>query len=356
MSYEDMQWMARTNPAYSAAIGQLGSNAPDWSVEQYARNTMGGKYTNPVDVYVNMLQNHEISLEQIPEEYRGQVYATPAIKNAYGSFGSVGETSNVGNLINNMGLSSDWQAMFQSQLQAHPEAAMDVLGLAQSQYGVESQKKLSDEARAKQEAQLGRITGLETEGKSFYDPLISKYQGFLANPSSIRSDAELSKQLAATEAALDQQVSTARTTASRTLADTGLRAAGKVVNPVRQAELGAAYGKAQNMSDLLGRIQGGVTELQGNRLNFLQGIESQRGAAESGGTAQLAGLQESIKGLTPDYFKPQGTSIDISGLGKSQTQWDQSQALQWASLIMSTLQNMGQQGSQMMSSFMPGKK
>ena len=153
------------------------------------------------------------------------------------------------------------------------------------------------EAKAAENERLGleEVGRVRDEYLPKYDQDIARYQGILADPNKIYSDAELASQLTTVENALAGQLKEAGMTQAKQLSDSGLRASGKLTNRMSGLEQQASYLKGKNTSDLLGRVQSYLgdetTGLRGARGAFDRGLGSAESAIRAGGFADLSGLQ-----------------------------------------------------------------
>lgn len=168
-----------------------------------------------------------------------------------------------------------------------------------------------------------RVGGLRGEGLGFFDTQIDRLQGFLDDPSSLRSDAEMSGILSSFEGAINAQLETTRKGAAKTLASSGLRAAGKVGDPVRAAGQQAAFQKGQGIQNLLGQSQQQLGGLRQGRLGFLGDIGAAEADIRAGGLGNVMQLGEFTQGLQmPDFGSPFLQGLDVRGLNIGQRAQD----------------------------------
>ncbi|MFH0908919.1 MAG: hypothetical protein V1929_09160 [bacterium] len=187
----------------------------------------------------------------------------------------------------------------------HPESA----GLyVSSAIEDASGRKTTAEAEENRTRLLGELGTVREKGERFYDTEIGKASRWLADPNSIRSDPVLAQRLAQTEGMINAQLGTIQRGAAKTLSDSGLRASGKVTNPVQQAELSAADMRRGNMAGLLGEISTNKNTLQTGRLGFGQNMLSQEAGIRSGALSDVSAARMQ----RPDYYTPQATSLDLS--------------------------------------------
>lgn len=279
-----------------------------------------------------------------------------------GEFGgqvTQGDITNAVNYLNTLDLSPEEYQIYLSQI-TNPQnseslnAALSAASSASATRGSLTRAE-DDRTRAEKTAALNvrNLEGSRDRALANFDRQINRYQGFLDNPSSIRGDAQLAKQLTEVEGAIDQQINTRRQTAAKGLSDAGLRASGKVTNSVQNAQLAGTAMKGQNFSNLLGNIQGQRDYLGTERGNFDLSAANAINAARSGGDAYLSGLTQAQSALSrsPDFGAGGLTNIDIQGLNFGKGNQDFANFLNFASLIGSMAQNSGQQ---LTSAFSPG--
>lgn len=178
------------------------------------------------------------------------------------------------------------QAGLQSDRDFYQQAYNDMQG---------DQDELERKAAENERLGLQEIDRVRGEYLPKYDTEIAKYQGYLADPNKIYSDAELATQLTSVENALAGQLNEARMSQAKQLSDSGLRASGKMTNRLQAMEQQAGYLKGKNQSDLLARIKGYLggpdSGLIGARKAFDTGLGTAQGAVRQGGFADLTGLQ-----------------------------------------------------------------
>ena len=129
--------------------------------------------------------------------------------------------------------------------------------------------------------------------------------------------------LSSFENAINAQLETTRKGAAKTLASSGLRAAGKVGNPVRAAGQQAAFQKGQGIQNLLGQSQQQLGGLRSGRLGFLGDIGGAEADIRAGNLGQLTQLESLIQGFQPSSFSsPFATATDRRGFGLGENQFD----------------------------------
>jgi len=249
--------------------------------------------------------------------------------------------------LKSLGLSPDAFGRYVNDIIANPLAYGKTLDQAQTfvekEQGQEAIDELADTAAADMESGLNnllgpltvsqvsggepvfgeRTGGLKGEGLDFFDTQIGRLQGFLDRPSSLRSDAEMAGILSSFENGINAQLETTRKGAAKTLASSGLRAAGKISNPVRAAGQQAVAQKGMGIQNLLGQTQQRLGGLKQARLGFLGDIDAAERDIRAGGLGNLTQLEAMIQGLqSPSFFSPQATEFDIRGLGLAENQFN----------------------------------
>ena len=219
-----------------------------------------------------------------------------------------------------------------------------------------SDKLTADAATRKSEGMAG-IELLQGQGDKLYGEQLGRIQGFLDNPSSIRSDAQLGKRLTDVESLLAGQLGQIRQGAAKTVSQAGLRAAGKVDTGVRAAEQNATAMQGKNISGLLGELGAEKTSLGTQQLGFNTGLTSARDTVNAGGISDLTNSINTLGSFsTPDYSRPTLTGYDLRGAGVGIDQFNAGFLYQVLSGIFGGVKNDVENLGQGVSSLFPGKR
>ena len=275
---------------------------------------------------------------------REHILESKVWENQFGSIDTAQHSGHVQFLESLPGMTPEILARYRPMIDASPELATMLINQAAGEIDV-----LKDNAyRAEQEQQvtdrrnlgLADIEGLQGQGDKLYGDQINRIQGFLDNPSSIRSDAQLGKRLTEVESLLAGQLGEIRKGAAKTTSQAGLRAAGKIDTGVRAAEQNATAMQGKNISGLLGELGAEKTSLGTQQLGFNAGLTQARDTVRGGGIADLANLRSQAQSTkSPDYAAPEMTGYDIKGLGYSKEAMDNGMWMQLASMLMQQGQN-----------------
>lgn len=259
------------------------------------------------------------------------------------------------------GINEDEVSRGLAMITENPETAFEVPGL----FGQIVDRRVSGEESAASKAAietrknegLAGIDSLQSQGDVLYGDRIKKLQGFLDNPSSIRSDAQLGKQLTDVESLLAGQLGEIRQGAAKITSQAGLRAAGKIDTGVRAAEQNATAMQGKNMWDLISNIEGQVSDLGTQQLGFNTGLTGARDTIKAGGITDTSNWINQLQSFRePSYNTPALTNFDIRGLGKGADAMDAGMWMQLASMLMQQGQNTQGQIGQMFGGMFGGGK
>jgi len=187
-----------------------------------------------------------------------------------------------------------------------------------------------------------------------FDKEIARLSGFMEDPSTIRSDPLLASRLTDVEANIGKQLQTVEKGAAGQMADAGLRASGKVENPLVGAGIKAQEAKGRNMAQLLSEIESEHQRLSGPggaRAQFEGAMMDQQRAIDQGGFLDLGALQQMYAGSMTPNINVDASAYDILGLSESKRQFDVGTL---ANVLLGLASASTQMGSGMMS--MIGKK
>ena len=246
-----------------------------------------------------------------------------------------------------------------AEMTENPDTAFMVPGkygqIVDRRVAAEKSTKAEQDIETRKTEGLAGIESLQTQGDKLYGEQLGRIQGFLDNPSSIRSDAQLGKRLTDVESLLAGQLGQIRQGAAKTVSQAGLRAAGKVDTGVRAAEQNATALQGKNISGLLGELGAEKTSLGEKQLGFNTGLTSARDTVNAGGIADNSNWINQLQSFkSPGYDSPALTNFDIRGLGKGADAMDAGQLYQWASMLMQKGQNDQGQLMQLLGGLMPG--
>lgn len=164
------------------------------------------------------------------------------------------------------------------------------------------------------------------------DELAAETEGIIADQerrltdSPLTKDARYANQIRDAERAINANIERARLNASRTNADAGARASGKVSDAVSAAEMAGAGEKGRIRSE----IQGGINER-------LEDLPFMRRDLKTGDINTIMGVRDALKG---DYFGgTTGLGFDVQSLNFGRADTEYAKAMQALGLITGTAQN-----------------
>ena len=284
-----------------------------------------------------------------------------------GTFSQGQLDSNIAFLDTIPNLTPEQKAYFIEQMRFNPETSVEWIGKAIQQGDKNSSEatdaenkaytdRINEDQRVAAETRLNTglsdIVGLQTQGDKVYGDQIARYlgdeqkfQGFLDNPSAMRSDAQLGSRLTEVESMLANQVAQTKQNAAKVVSQAGLRAAGKIDTGVRNAEQNATAMQGRNISGLLGEVDvnrqravSGRENSQTNQLGFNAGLVDARNKVLGGGVADLSAQRQGMLGQSqygpgydPQWSDPQLFGYDITGLNRANDNYNSSST--WSRLM-----------------------